>query len=170
VHIKAIAEKYLLRGETQDTAFMFVPSESIFAEIHENFEALVQKAHRARIVIVSPSLLMLSIQVIQAVLKDQRMREQAHLIQDEVIKLMDDIGRLDERVRKLQTHFMQANRDIDQIITSTDKVTKRGQKIEAMEFGVVAGEIAEAEAASAPARVANSRTGQLQLRVVDEDV
>src|SRR5690606_35664813 len=113
VHIKAIAEKYLIPGETQDTAFMFVPSESIFAEIHENFEALVQKAHRARVVIVSPSLLMLSIQVIQAVLKDARMREQAHLIQAEVAKLMQDVSRLDDRVRKLQAHFLQANKDID---------------------------------------------------------
>jgi DNA recombination protein RmuC len=169
VHIRAISEKYLIRGETQDTAFMFVPSESIFAEIHENFEALVQRAYKAQIVIVSPSLLMLSIQVIQAVLKDQRMREQAHLIQGEVVRLMEDVGRLDERVRKLQGHFVQASRDIEQIVTSTEKVTKRGQKIEAMEFG----EQQEALPADAdmprPARVAASRTGQLQLRVVDED-
>src|SRR5690606_20652554 len=61
-HIRDIAEKYLLAGETQDTAFLFVPSESIFASIHENFEGIVQRAHRARIVIVSPSLLMLSVQ------------------------------------------------------------------------------------------------------------
>ncbi|TKT74991.1 DNA recombination protein RmuC [Aquamicrobium sp. LC103] len=170
VHIKAISEKYLINGETQDTAFMFVPSESIFAEIHENFEALVQKAHRARIVIVSPSLLMLSIQVIQAVLKDARMREQAHLIQGEVIRLMEDVGRLDERVRKLQTHFMQASRDIDQIITSTEKVTKRGAKIEALEFGVAPAEEPEgSKPTKEPApRVADSRTGQLRLRVVED--
>ena len=167
VHIKAIADKYLLTGETQDTAFMFVPSESIFAEIHENFEALVQKAHRARIVIVSPSLLMLSIQVIQAVLKDARMREQAHLIQGEVVRLMEDVGRLDDRVRKLQTHFMQANRDIDQIITSTEKVTKRGAKIEALELG-------NSEEAPPPAGQARAtpvpaaQQGRLRLHVVDE--
>ncbi len=133
-HIKDIAGKYLLRGETQDTAFMFVPSESIFAEIHENFEGVVQKAHKARVVIVSPSLLMLSLQVVQAVLKDARMREQAHLIQGEVVRLMDDVTRLDDRVRKLQTHFGQAQRDIDQILTSADKVTKRGARIEALEI------------------------------------
>ncbi|MGO7947207.1 DNA recombination protein RmuC, partial [Rhizobium ruizarguesonis] len=67
---------------------------------------------RARIVIVSPSLLMLSIQVIQAVLKDQRMRAHAHLIQCEVAILMDDLSRLDERVRKLQGHFAMAQKDI----------------------------------------------------------
>ncbi len=134
IHIRDISEKYLIQGETQETAFLFVPSESIFAEIHENFEPVVQKAHRSRIVIVSPSLLMLSIQVIQAVLKDQRMRAQAHVIQGEVAILMDDLGRLDERVRKLQGHFAQAQKDVDMIVTSTDKLTKRGAKIEALEF------------------------------------
>ncbi|MGB3502658.1 MAG: DNA recombination protein RmuC [Mesorhizobium sp.] len=163
VHIKAISEKYFIAGETQDSAFMFVPSESIFAEIHENFENLVQRAHRSRIVIVSPSLLMLSIQVIQSVLKDARMREQAHLIQGEVLRLMEDVGRLDERVRKLQGHFAMTARDIEQIVTSTEKVTKRGQKIEALEFGEVPSPAAE------PDRAVQSRTGQLKLRVVDDE-
>lgn len=135
VHIRDIAAKYFISGETQDTAFLFVPSESIFAEIHENFEVIIQRAHRSRVVIVSPSLLMLSIQVIQSVLKDARMREQAHLIQGEVVRLMDDVTRLDERVRKLQTHFSQASRDIDDILISSSKVTRRGAKIEALELG-----------------------------------
>lgn len=168
IHIRDIAGKYLIQGETQDTAFMFVPSESVFAEIHENFEALVQRAHRSRIVIVSPSLLMLSIQVIQAILKDARMREQAHVIQGEVIRLMEDVARLDERVRKLQTHFGQASKDIDDILVSTSRVTRRGQKIEALEFG---GAPAEAEAGKddgAAAPMAASRTGQLRLRIVEE--
>ncbi|MDJ0514665.1 MAG: DNA recombination protein RmuC [Methyloceanibacter sp.] len=133
-HIGDIAERYLIPGETQETAFMFVPSESIFADIHEHFDDLVQKAHRARVVIVSPSLLMLSIQVIQAVLKDARMREQAHVIQTEVAKLMEDMGRLDDRVRKLRDHFGQTAKDIDQILISTDKVMKRGNRIEALDF------------------------------------
>ncbi|EJJ30314.1 DNA recombination protein RmuC [Rhizobium sp. CF142] len=167
VHIKDISEKYLIQGETQETAFLFVPSESIFAEIHENFEGIVQKAHRARIVIVSPSLLMLSIQVIQAVLKDQRMRAQAHVIQGEVALLMDDLGRLDERVRKLQGHFSQTQRDVDQIITSADKLTKRGAKIEALEFE--GGDSKPARENEPVAKSVESRTGLLKLRVVDEE-
>lgn len=134
-HIQDIREKYLIPGETQDTAFLFVPSESVFAELNENFEALVQKSHRARVVIVSPSLLLLSIQVIQAVLRDAKMREQAHLIQAEVGHLIDDVGRLNDRVDKLQTHFTQANKDIDQILISTDKISKRSRRIEDLELG-----------------------------------
>ena len=134
-HIQDIAARYFIPGETQDTAFLFVPSESIFADIHERFEDIIQRAHRARIVIVSPSLLMLSIQVVQSVLRDQRMREQAHVIRDEVVKLMGDVGRLDDRVRKLQAHFSQATTDIDNILISTRKVAGRGARIEALDFG-----------------------------------
>ena len=134
VHIKAISEKYLIAGETQDTAFMFVPSESIFAELHERFDDLVQKASRARVVIVSPSLLMLSIQVVQALLRDVRMREQAHLIQREVGSLLDDMRRLTERTRKLQAHFDQARGDVEDILTSTGKLARRSERLEAMEL------------------------------------
>ncbi|API53537.1 DNA recombinase [Rhizobium leguminosarum] len=169
VHIRDISEKYLIQGETQDTAFLFVPSESIFAEIHEHFEPVVQKAHRARIVIVSPSLLMLSIQVIQAVLKDQRMRAQAHLIQGEVAILMDDLSRLDERVRKLQGHFAMAQKDIDMVVTSADKLTKRGARIEALEFEAGGGDAKPAHDSEAAAKSVESRTGLLKLRVVDEE-
>lgn len=164
VHIRDISEKYLIRGETQDTAFMFVPSESIFADIHEKFEAIVERAHRSRVIIVSPSLLMLSIQVIQAVLKDARMREQAHLIQGEVVRLMEDLSRLDDRVRKLQGHFIQAEKDIDLILTSSEKLTKRGAKIEALDFSAPEKAGAAGRRDDGPAE-----TGRLKLRVVEDD-
>jgi DNA recombination protein RmuC len=133
-HISDIAERYLIAGETQDMAFMFVPSESVFAELHENFDDMVQRAHRKRVVIVSPSLLMLSIQVVQAVMRDQRMREQAGVIQLEVAKLMVDVGRLDERVNNLKSHFQKTNEDVEQILTSTRKITRHGERIEGLEF------------------------------------
>ena len=111
-----------------------MPSESIFADVHEKFEDVVQRALKARVVIVSPSILMLSVQVVQALLRDVRMREEAHKIQKEVRELLLDVGRLDERVRKLQTHFTQAASDIGDIVTSSSKVARRGERIEAMEF------------------------------------
>lgn len=128
-HVTDIRERYFIPGETQDLAIMFVPSESIYADLHEHFEDVVQKAHRARIIVVGPSMLMLSIQVMQSILRDARMREQAHLIHKEVTMLSEDVRRLQERVSKLQQHHGQAGRDIEQILTSTDKIIKRGEKI-----------------------------------------
>lgn len=137
-HVGDIASKYLVPGETQDIAFLFVPSESLFAGLHEHFDDVVQKAHRARVVIVSPSLLTLAIQVVRSISRDVRMREQAHVIQAEVAHLLDDVERLGERVEKLQAHFGQAARDLDQIAISTDKVKRRGTRIESLDLGTPA--------------------------------
>ncbi len=133
-HITAIAERYLISGETQDTALMFVPSEAIYADLHENFPAVLQQAARARIVIVSPNMLMLAVQTMQAIMKDVKMREQAGLIQKEVAYLLDDVHRLRERVLKLQQHFGQTGKDIEQVLTSSEKITSRGRRIETLDF------------------------------------
>ena len=134
VHVKDIAEKYLIPGETQDIAMLFVPAESIYADLAEHFDDVVQKAHRARIVIVSPSLLTLAIQVMQALVRDARIREEARVIQVEVQKLLEDVTRLDTRVAKLDAHFRQAQEDVSQIRVSADKIVKRGERIETLEF------------------------------------
>lgn len=133
-HVSDIAQKYLLVGETQEMALMFVPSESVYAEIHDGFDDVVQKAYRARVVLVSPSLLMLAIQVMQQILKDARMREAADQIRNEVVSMTDDLGRLRERVLKLQQHFGQANEDMRQILISADKIDKRAARIEDLDF------------------------------------
>jgi len=133
-HLKDIAEKYIVQGETQEMAIMFVPSESIYADLHDSFDDIIQKAQRARIMITSPSLLMMAVQMLQVIVKDSRMREQAHLVQIEVGKILDDVRLLGDRVGKLETHFRQANEDISKITTSTDKITRRAEKIATMEL------------------------------------
>ena len=134
-HVADIAEKYLIPGETQEIAFMFVPSELIYAELYDGFDDLVQKAYRSRVVVVSPSLLMLAIQVVQQIQKDARMREAADQIRDEVGRLVKDVSLLGDRVRKLQTHFNQSNEDIRQAIISIDKIEAHGERIQQVELG-----------------------------------
>ena len=133
-HIADIVERYLIPGETQDMAFLFIPSESLYATIADRFEDVIQKAHRAKIIIVSPSLLMMAIQVMQAIVRDARMREQAGVLQKEVGLLLEDVRRLQERTARLDDHFRMAQKDVGDIATSSEKIGKRGQRIEALEF------------------------------------
>jgi DNA recombination protein RmuC len=133
-HVADIAGKYLIPGETQDMALMFVPSESVYAELHDGFDDVVQKAYRARVVIVSPSLLMLAIQVMQQILKDARMREAADQIRTEVGHMMKDLGRLRDRVHRLQQHHGQTGEDLREIMISSEKIEKRATRIEELEF------------------------------------
>jgi DNA recombination protein RmuC len=151
-HIGDIASKYLIPGETQDLALMFVPSESVYAELHDGFDDIVQKAYRAKVVIVSPSLLMLAIHVMQQIQRDARMREAADKIHAEVGHLMDDIERLHGRVLNLQKHFGQANEDVRQILISAEKVEKRATRIKEVEFDGETGLAADPVVIPAPMR------------------
>ncbi|WP_170984149.1 DNA recombination protein RmuC [Rhodoligotrophos defluvii] len=162
-HIKDIAGKYLISGETHDTAVMFVPSEAIYADLYEHFEDVIQQAHRARVIIASPNILMLVVQTLQAVFKDVRMREQAGLIKAEVAAILDDVGRLHDRVLDLKKHFGQANQDIEKIAISADKIARRGVRIEQMELSPTA---AGAEAPAGSAAVTGpSRMGAAGARL-----
>ncbi len=149
-HIADIADRYLVPGETQDVALMFVPSESVYADLHEHFDDLIQRAFRARVILVSPSLLMLAIQVVQAIAKDARMREQADRIRAECGALVADVVRLRDRVSNLQKHFGQVGEDITQTLVSADKIARRGARIEQLEFEAAAAAPAEAGERVAP--------------------
>jgi DNA recombination protein RmuC len=133
-HVSDISDKYLIPGEVQTPAIMFVPSESLYADLHDVFSDVIQKAHRANVIVVSPNILMLAINTIQTVMKDARMREQADLIRKEVGALLNDVRLLNDRVLKLQTHFNQADADIKNILVSTSKITSRGEKIEKVDL------------------------------------
>jgi DNA recombination protein RmuC len=78
---------------------------------------------------------MLAVQVMQQIQRDARMREAADQIRDEVARLAKDVGLLGDRVRKLQTHFNQANEDIRQSIISVEKIEAHGERIQQVELG-----------------------------------
>ncbi|MGQ4274762.1 DNA recombination protein RmuC [Terrihabitans sp. B22-R8] len=132
-HVQDV-RKYLIANETQEVALLFIPSEALYAELHERFEDIVHRAHKARVLIVSPSLLMLAIQVVQGLMRDAAMREQAHLIQKEVGHLLDDVRRLTDRVGKLKSHMGSTMKDLDDIEISANKIAGRGQRIDQMDF------------------------------------
>ena len=133
-HIKAIAEKYILEGETADGALMFLPSEAVYAELHANFPELVREGFAARVWIVSPTTCMATLNTMRAVLKDARMREQAGAIRKELALLYGDVSRLSERVGNLDRHFSQAAKDIEDIRISSDKAAKRAKRLDNFDF------------------------------------
>lgn len=151
-HIRDISDRYLLPGETQEMALLFVPSEATFADLSEQFPDVVQKASRARVMIVSPTLLALAIQLMRSVARDARMREQAHLIQAEVRGLLEEVRRLGDRVGKLDDHVRLAHKDVGDIARLTDGIVTRSERIDAMDCAVAPAPANDREAA-APALI-----------------
>jgi len=133
-HIKDIAAKYIIPGETSDGAMMFIPAEAVFAEIHAHYPDLVEKAQRARVWLTSPTTMMAVLTTSRAVLKDAATREQVHNIQKHLVALSQDFSRFQDRMDKLAIHIDQANRDVEQVQTSARKITNRFGKIEQVEL------------------------------------
>lgn len=134
-HVKDIAEKYLIPGEVQTPAIMFVPSDSIYAELHANFPETLRRARQMQVVIVSPHVFMLVIGTIQGLMRDAKMREQAHAIQAAVGALLQDVKRLGERVGKLRDHFETTSKDIGQIEISMRGIDRHAERIAQVELG-----------------------------------
>ena len=133
-HIKDISEKYIIPGETSDSAMMFIPAESVFAEIHAHQPELVEDSHKKRVWMVSPSTLMAVLTTVRAVLKDAATRQQVHLIQEHLVGLSQDFGRFRKRMDDLSTHIRLANDDVNKVNTSAKKISSRFEKIEKVEL------------------------------------
>lgn len=133
-HIRDIAAKYLLAGETYELALLFLPSDAIFTELHRNFDAVVDEGFNRRVVIVSPTTFMATLHTMQAVMNDAEIQKNAAVIKTEVAVLAKDVARLDDRVNALQKHFEQAGKDIELIQKSSKKITSRAGKIAKVEF------------------------------------
>ena len=139
-HIKAIAERYIIEGETADGALMFLPSEAVYAELHANFPELVRDGFAAKVWIVSPTTCMATLHTMRAVLKDARMREQAGAIRKELALLHGDVERLGERVGNLDRHFGQAAKDLEEIKISSEKAGRRAKRLDNFDFEELAQE------------------------------
>lgn len=133
-HISDIAERYLIEGETADGALMFLPSEAVYAELHANFPELVREGFAKRVWIVSPTTCMATLNTMRAILKDARMREQAGAIRGTLKLLHRDVELVVERVGKLNTHFAQARKDVEDINTAAERAGKRATRLDNFDF------------------------------------
>ena len=133
-HIKDIAEKYIIPGETTDGAVMFIPAEAVFAEIHARFPEVVSAAQQARVWLTSPTTMMAVLTTSRAVLKDAATRKQVHIIQEHLVALSKDFERFEKRMGNLAKHIDQANRDVEDVHTSARKITSRFEKIEQVDI------------------------------------
>ena len=133
-HLKDIAERYIIEGETADGAIMFLPSEAVYAELHANFPEIVREGFDLRVWIVSPTTCMATLTTMRAILKDARMREQSGAIRKTLRQLHRDVELVVGRVEKLNTHFGQARADLEGIQTAAERAGKRAARLDNFDF------------------------------------
>ncbi|HEY8085775.1 MAG TPA: DNA recombination protein RmuC [Methylophilaceae bacterium] len=133
-HVDDIANKYIIPNVTSDGAVMFIPAEAVFAEIHAYHSDIVDGAMRKRVWIVSPTTLMAVLNTARAVLKDVETRKHVHIIKEALVKLDKEFGRFNKRMDNLATHIRQAHEDVQDVHTTSQKISSHFKRIEGVEI------------------------------------
>ena len=128
-HIDAIASKYIIPGVTSDQAIMFLPAEAIFAELNAHHDDIIEYAYKKRIWITSPTTLMSTLTTIEVIIKNQERDKYAKIIQEELQKLSIEFSRYKDRWDKLSRSIETVNKDVLDIHTTTEKISKRFDSI-----------------------------------------
>ncbi len=128
-HIDAIANKYIIPGETTEQAIMFLPAEAIFAEINAYHTNLIKYAASKKVWITSPTTLMSLLTIIQAVLMGLERDKYTSVIHEELNKLGIEFSRYRDRWDKLSRTIQTVNNDVENIHKTTEKITKRFDSI-----------------------------------------
>ncbi len=133
-HIDAIASKYIIPGVTTDQAILFLPAEAIFAEVNAYHPDLIEYAYKKRVWITSPTTLISTLTTIEMIIKNMERDKYASIIHQELKLLDQEFRRYKERWDKLSRSIDTVNKDVKEIHTTTEKISKRFQSINQVEM------------------------------------
>lgn len=138
-HIDAIANKYIIPGETTDQAILFLPAEAIFAEVNAYHPDIINYAYKKRVWITSPTTLISTLTVIEMIIKNMERDKYTSIIHDELNKLGLEFARYKERWDKLARSIQTVNKDVENVSITTDKITKKFESINRVEVALIDG-------------------------------
>ena len=136
-HIDAISSKYIIPGVTSDQAILFLPAEAIFAEVNAYHTDILEYAYKKRVWITSPTTLISTLTTIQVIIKNIERDKFAKIIHNELKLLDEEFKRYKDRWDKLYRSIETVSRDVKDIHTTTDKITKRFNSINQVEMGEI---------------------------------
>lgn len=128
-HIDAISSKYIIPGETANEAILFLPAEAIFAEVNAYHSDILNYAYSKKVWITSPTTLMSTLTVIEMILKNLERDKYAKIIHDELNKLAIEFDRYKERWDKLARNINTVSKSVEELNTTSEKITKRFDSI-----------------------------------------
>ena len=136
-HIDAIHDKYIIEGVTTDQAIMFLPAEAIFAEINAYHTDIIDYAYKKHVWICSPTTLISTLTVVEMIIKNIERDKYTSIIHDELNKLGVEFSRYKDRWDKLSRSIETVSKDVNEIHTTTDKITKRFTSISKVDVSLL---------------------------------
>ena len=128
-HIVQVKEKYLIPGETSEIALIFIPSEQIYIEIFKLFPELSEIFYESKIFLISPTTLWIILNSIESIIKDKKIQSNSTLIFQQLKELNTELIRLETRVKKMDSHFSNAQIDLNEILVTTKKIKIKKDKL-----------------------------------------
>jgi len=128
-HIQDVRNKYIIPGETADIALIFIPSEQIYLEIFNLIPDISEKFYESKIFLISPTTLWIVLNYIETIIRDQKINENSNAIFQQLKDLTNEISRLEVRVKKMDSHFNNAQNDLNDILITTNKITNKKNKL-----------------------------------------
>ncbi len=136
-HIDAISSKYIIPGETSDQAILFLPAEAIFAEVNAYHPEIIDYAFKKRVWIAGPTTLMSTLTTLQIIMKNIERDKYTEVIHRELKLLDEEFKRYKDRWDKLSRSIDTVSKDVKDIHTTTDKITKRFNSINGVEMETI---------------------------------
>ena len=128
-HVLDVKKKYIIPGETAEIALIFIPSEQIYVEIFNLFPEITQTFYDSKIFLISPTTLWIVLNSIESLLKDQKINQNSNIIFQNLKELGKEIIRLEERIKRLDSHFTSAQNDLNEVLITTKKITNKKEKM-----------------------------------------
>ena len=128
-HVMDVKSKYIIPGETSEIALIFIPSEQIYLEIFNLIPEMTEQFYELKIFLVSPTTLWIVLSYIEGILRDEKISENSKFIFHQLKDLTNEIARLETRVKKMESHFSNAQSDLNDILVTTNKIKNKKEKL-----------------------------------------
>ena len=133
-HIDAISSKYIIPNVTSNQAILFLPAEAIFAEINAYHNDLLSYAYKNKVWLVSPTTLISTLTTIEVIMKNIEKDKYASIIHKELNLLSEEFRRYKDRWDKLSRSIDSVSKEVKDLYTTSDKITKRFDSINSVEI------------------------------------
>ena len=128
-HLSDIKNKYIIEGITADLAFMFSPSEAIYAEIYANFSEVVDFSYKSKVYIVSPTTLMAYLTAIRSIYLNQKRNLKLEETLTLLSSLANEFSRLQQRTETLSKDLAKLQPDFDNLLITHNKIINKFTKL-----------------------------------------
>ena len=127
---KRIHDKYICPPQTTDFAVMFLPAESLYAEVARRDGLIARAQDRYRVLIAGPATLCALLTSLQMGLRTCTLERRSGEVLAMLAGMKQDFDHLDESVQRMRQRLVQAEGELDQLEQRARKVVKAIGKIE----------------------------------------